>query len=451
MMKLKSLFGNRLLIGLLLFFSSMSGSYSQVIDKIAAKVDNHIVLKSELEVSYLQFLQQENTFAPEGEELKCRVLETLIINKLLLAKAEIDSVVVEREAVEEQLDRRMQYFIQQFGGRPEKLEQFYNKSIDDLKSDLRKSVREQMIVQRMQDKITGAIKVTPSEVKKFFQQIPKDSLPFISSEVEVGHIVKLPPVGREQKREAKAKLEKIRERIIAGEDFCKLAEKFSEDPGSAKNCGELGFFKKGELVPEYEATALKLKPGEYSSVIESQFGFHFIQLIERRGNEFNTRHILIKPAGSTVDTEYAYNFLDSLRSKILADSISFERAANKHSDDKNTSVSGGLFVDHQSGGTRISLEDLDPGMFFVIDTMKVGQISQPLPYRMPDGTQAMRIIYYKAKFPPHQANLRDDYQKIQQAALEEKKNRALDEWFDKTKGEVYIDIDDEFNQCKILQ
>ncbi|WMJ72697.1 peptidylprolyl isomerase [Cytophagaceae bacterium ABcell3] len=423
----------------------------QNIDKIVAKVDNHIVLKSELEVNYVQYLQQEESYVPEGEDLKCRILENLVVNKLLLAKAEIDSVVVERDAVEDQLDRRMQYFIQQFGGSPQKLEEFYKKSIDDLKGDLRKSVKEQMIIQRMQEKISGNLKVTPAEVKRFFNEIPADSLPYISAEVEVGHIVKLPPVGREQKRQARATLERLRTKIANGADFCDYAKQYSEDPGSAKKCGELGFFKRGELVPEYEAAALKLKPGELSGIVESQFGFHLIQMIERRGNEFNTRHILVKPAGSTVDMAYAENFLDSLRNQILADSISFQQAAHKHSDDKMTNSTGGLFSDPDEGGTKISLEDLDPGMYFVIDTMQVGSISKPMRFRMEDGTEAMRIVYYKSKTPPHRANLRDDYQRIQRAALSEKKSKALDEWFERTRGEVFIDIDDEYNKCKILQ
>jgi len=271
-------------------------AFAQPVDKIIAKVDNQILLRSELELAYLQFnAQQQNHENANPQDVKCHVLETLLINKLMLAKAEIDSITVDKEVVDEQLDRRMQYFISQVGGDPKKLEAYYNKSIDELKKELRKGVKDQLLIQKMQDNITAKVKITPSEVKKFFNEIPKDSLPFFSTEVEVGQIVRVPDVGKDQKNAAKAKLEKIKERILSGEDFCKLAETYSEDPGSAKQCGELGWFKRGELVPQYEAAALKLKPGEYSPIIESQFGFHFIQLIERRASEYNSRHILIKP------------------------------------------------------------------------------------------------------------------------------------------------------------
>jgi peptidyl-prolyl cis-trans isomerase SurA len=280
---------------------------AQLLDRIIAKVDNYIVLQSELDLAYEQF--KANMETPSTENVRCRVLETLIINKLLLAKAEIDSVVVDRAAVDDQLERRMQYFIQQVGG-ADKLEEYYGKSVDALKADLRKQVKEQMIVQKMQDNITNKIKVTPGDVKKFYGGIPKDSLPYFSTEVEVGQIVKKAFVSRDQKTLARKKLEEIRQRVVAGEDFCELAKFYSEDPGSAKLCGELGFFNKGDLVPPYESAALKLKPNETSAIVESEFGFHIIQLLGRKGNEYNTRHILVKATSSTKDLGASINYLD---------------------------------------------------------------------------------------------------------------------------------------------
>jgi peptidyl-prolyl cis-trans isomerase SurA len=433
---------------LLLFMVLALRIQSQPLDKIIAKVDNYIVLQSELDLAYEQF--KESMEFPSNEDLHCRVFETLIINKLLLAKAEIDSVVVEREAVDDQLERRMHYFVSQVGS-SEKLEQYYGKSLDELKSELRKQVKEQMIMQKMQDNISSKIKVTPGDVKRFFSGIPKDSLPYFSTEVEVGQIVKKAFVSKDQKQLARKKLEEIRQRIINGEDFCQLAKIYSEDPGSAKLCGELGFFKKGDLVPPYESAALRLKPGETSAIVESEFGFHIIQLLGRKGNEYNTRHILIKAASSKKDISSSAAYLDSIRKEINQGKISFEKAAKEYSDDRMTSPSGGMFQDHQTGDTRISLENIDPGLFFIIDTMKVGSISAPISFRMEDGTEAMRIIYYKARISPHQANLKDDYQKIYAAAQEEKKNNAINEWFDKTKGEVYIDIHKDYQDCQILQ
>jgi peptidyl-prolyl cis-trans isomerase SurA len=433
---------------LLFLVVSLVSLQAQLLDRIIAKVDNFIVLQSELDLAYEQF--KANMEGPATADVRCRVLETLIINKLLLAKAEIDSVTVDRSAVDDQLERRMQYFVAQVGG-ADKLEQYYGKTLDDLKADLRKQVKEQMITQKMQDNITSKIKVNPGDVKKFYNGIPKDSLPYFSTEVEVGQIVKKAFVSKSQKGLARKKLEDIRQRIINGEDFCELAKIYSEDPGSGKLCGELGYFNKGDLVPPYESAALKLKPGETSNIVESEFGYHIIQLLGRKGNEYNTRHILIKAASSKRDISASGDYLDSLRTEILNGKLNFQKAAKDLSDDKMTSQNGGMFQDPNSGDTKIPLENIDPALFFVIDTMTVGSITKPVIFQMEDGTEAMRIVFYKSKIAPHQANLKDDYQKILTATQEEKKNNAINQWFDKTKGEVYIDINSEYKDCQILK
>lgn len=417
------------------------------LDGIVAKVDNYIMLKSEFDLAYLQAL---SAGVQTSEDLKCKIFENILISKMMLAKADIDSVVVEEKMVEDQLDRRMEYFINQIGSE-KKLEEYYNKPIEKLKNDLRRQVKEQMIAQKMEDKITSKLKITPKDVKNFFESIDKDSLPLFSAEVEVAQIVKKASVGKTQKNLAKQKLEQIRQRIMNGEDFGTLAKQFSEDYASARGGGELGFFNRGELVPEYEAASFKMKPGEISPVIESQFGFHVIQLIERRGNQYNTRHILIKPGSSEIDLESTKNFLDSLRTAILNDSISFTKAAKLYSDDRETKTNGGFFIDEETGGGRVPVDKIDPGVFFVIDTMKIGNISKPLPFRLEDGSQAMRIIWYKSKIPPHYANLKDDYQKIAKATLESKKEEILEEWFIKAKNDVYMDVYDPFKNCEILQ
>lgn len=421
----------------------------QVIDKIVAKVDNHIVLKSELDATALQYMAQQQ-FKSSIENLNCTVLESLLINKLLLAKADIDSVSVDDKQVEAQLSQRMAYFIQQIGSE-EKLVEMYNKPVAELKNDLRKQVKEQILAQKMQDNVVGKVKITPGEVKKFFAKIPQDSLPFFSKEVEVGQIVIEAKVGKDQKNITRDELLTIKNRIVNGEDFAVLAKQFSADPGSAANGGELGFFKKGELVPEYEAASLKLKPGQMSEVIESQFGFHLIQLIERRGLEFNTRHILLKPASSTLDISETERELNKIRNSILSDSITFSSAAKKFSDDKSTSENGGFFTDANTGSTQIAVDAIDPSIFFVIDTMQVGHVCKPIPYRTADGKDAMRIIYLKKVTPPHKANLEDDFQKIHGAAISAKKNKVLSEWFHKTKNEVFVDIAPEYKTCDILK
>lgn len=439
------------LFALLLPCILLSPAYAQVeaipVDKIIVKVDNKILLKSELELAYFNFKRNGQM----GSDLtRCDVLEQLVVNKLLLAKADIDSVVVSESRVNEELDRKMSYFIAQFGSK-ERLESAYDKTVDELKDELRDQLKNSLVVQKMQSSITEGVKVTPAEVRRFYRQIPTDSLPFFSKEVEVGQIVRVAQVGREQKADARQLLLDIKSRILAGEDFGSLAKAYSDDPGSKKSGGELGFRGKGELVPAFEATAMKLQPGQVSDPVESQFGFHLIQLIERRGTEYNSRHILIKPSSGDVNVNEAMHFLDSIRTRVMNDSISFEKAAKELSDDMQTASNGGMFYDQKTNSTKISVEDLDPTVFFTIDTLQPGTITMPMPYRTADNKEASRIIYFKSKTPPHQANLSDDYQKIHHAALEEKRQEAIDKWFKKTRSELYISIDDEYAACDILK
>ena len=319
-----------------------------------------------------------------------------------------------------------------------------------LKDDLRIQVKEQLIQQKMQEQIAGKVSVTPREVRQFFNRMPKDSLPYYSTEVEVGQIVKLAQTNSKAKQAAQAKLNELRARIVAGEDFATLAKEFSQDPGSAVEGGYLGFFKRRELVPEYEAAALRLEPGGLSPIVESQFGFHLIQLIERKGDSYSTRHILLKPETGTADTNEASKELAKIRLRILADSVSFAKAAKDNSDDKLTSGNGGLLQNRRDASTYLPLDQLDPAIFFIIDTMKVGSVTPPLPYRTDDGKDAVRILYLKSNSPPHQANLDDDYQKIAAAALNQKKNKALDAWFALNRGTVYLEVDPEYAGCQLL-
>jgi peptidyl-prolyl cis-trans isomerase SurA len=438
----------RFLLSILVLFQvAVAQAQSVLIDKIIAKVDNQILLQSELELATKQFLAETRY---KGKDVKCDVLETLIINKLLLAKADIDSVTIEDRMVEDQLDRRMQYFISSVGSE-EKLEAYYNKSILELKTDLRRQVKDQMLVQKMQDQITKKLKVTPGDVKKFYNNIPSDSLPYYSKEVEVGQIVKIPTVSRKQSLEARSKLLGIRERIVKGEDFEKLAKEFSEEPAAKSTGGNLGFQKSEDLDQTFVGAALKLKPNEISGVVETQFGMHIIQMIERRGSEFNSRHILVRPATTKGDLKDAMKFLDSIRTRILMDSISFELAAKKFSDDKFTSASGGMFTNQEDNNSHIVVENLDPTIFFITDTMEVGQVSAPIAFRTQDGKDAARIIWYKSKVDAHKANLTQDYQKIFAATQEEKKTKAVNDWFAQARKDVYIEIKPEYSACKVLE
>lgn len=423
------------------------GSSGFVIDKIIAKVDNYIVLKSELEGAYQNYLADGN---PASSNARCGMLNRLIVNKLLVAKAEIDSVTVSDEEVDAETDQRMQMILQNSGTSPEQLEQAYGKTLAEIKIELRDQIREQKLAREMTSKITKDLTITPAEVKRFFNKIPADSLPFYSSDVEVAQIVRVAKVSEAQKQEARQRLADLRNRILSGENFNELARKYSEDPSAQYNGGEMGYVGRGAMVPSFEAMAFKLREGEISQPFESPFGFHIMQLIDRRGNEYNSRHILISAVPSANDIDRARQYLDSLRRKIVKDSIKFDVAAKEYSDDQATKGLGGYFTD-QDGSTRISMREIDPVVYLAIDTMKVGSVSQPMTYRTEQQKDAVRILYFKNKLPPHQANLKDDWSRIQSAALSEKRDRILDKWFQKSRGDVFITIDPEFDSCNILE
>lgn len=429
-----------------LFTTTLKGQVDGVIvDEIIAKVDNYIVLKSDLDGAYLNYLANGNQATPDA---RCRILAQLISGKLMVAKAEIDSVLVSDAEVDNNLNRRMQLILSQYGGSEQQLEEYYGKSIEQIQNDVRDEIKEQLVVQRMQETIIEDVAVTPAEVKKFYNKIPTDSLPYFSTEVEIGQIVRIPQVGEDQKNELTKKLAAIRDRILKGEDFGELAKEYSQGP-SAKFGGNLSFAQRGVMAPEFEAAALSLKPGDISKPFESPFGIHIVQLLEKRGNEYNSRHILLIPEPSEDDIKSASDFLDSLSVKINTDSISFEKAAKEYSEDPRTSGTGGFFSD-DFGGSRVPVENLDPVVFFTIDSMEVGNISKPVTFRMDDGKEAVRILYYKSRLAPHQASLKQDWQKIQAATLNKKKSDVLNKWFNKAREDVFISLDDIYDVCGIL-
>jgi len=419
----------------------------EVLDKIIAKVDNYFVLKSELELQYQRYLATD----PVNTPTRCQLLEGLVINKLLLAKSEIDSVSVEDKRIDQELNSRMEQMENQYGSSKAIVEAF-GKSIATLKEDLKGSIKEQLVGRKMQDKITEAVKITPKEVKQFFGTFPADSLPYLPSEVEVGHIVRLAQPNKEQKQELVTKLNEFKKRVEKGESFDEIAKIYSEDLGSGKRGGDLGFAKRGQMVPPFEAAALKLKPNEMSDIVESEFGFHLIQMIEQRGQEYRAKHILLRPDYQKLDLTEPTKFLDSIRVLIQRDTLKFEKAAKEFSQDKGTQDAGGMMLDPETRGLKLPFDSsMDPALYFALDSMKVGTISVPQQYRTDDGRSAMRIIYFKAKHAPHFANLKDDYQKIAAIALSRKRNTAIDEWFLKAKEDVFISIDEEYKDCDILK
>ncbi len=417
-----------------------------VLDRIIVKVDNYFILKSEVENQYQQYITSGQANTPD----RCQILEGLVVNKLMLAKAEIDSVIVEDKRIEAELNSRMEQMEGQYGS-AKNIVEAYGKSIATLKEDLRSSLKEQLTGRKMQDKITDDVKITPKEVAAFFNEIPRDSLPYLPAEVEISHIIRIAKPNKNQKEELFVKLLDFRRRVEKGESFEDLAKLYSEDLGSGKRGGDLGFAKRGAMVAPFEAAALRLKPNQMSDVVESEFGFHLIQLLEIRGQEYHARHILLRPDYQKLDLTEPTKFLDSIRVLVQRDSTTFEKAAKEFSEDKSTQDAGGVIMDQASGSNRLAYDgSMDPALFFALDSMQVGTISAPIPFRTDDGRSAVRILFFKAKHPPHFANLKDDYQKLSQITLSRKKNNAIEKWFMKAKDDVFIFIDDEYKDCRIL-
>ncbi|MCG8475579.1 MAG: peptidylprolyl isomerase [Cytophagales bacterium] len=423
------------LVALMLCLGTFKGfAQEAVADRIIAKVGDLIILESELERTYAQMQQAGYAQAPT----RCQVLEQLVVNKVMVVKAEMDSVIVTPEEVQAELGQRMQMIISQIGSE-DKIEEYYGKTPEEFRKELEEPLYEQKVIQKMQQEITGNIKVTPQEIEKFFNDIPLAQRPYYSTEVQVGQIVRKPIVNEKEKSRVELFLLDLKKQVENGTEFGSLARKYSEDPGSAANGGELGYMKRGQLVPEFEAVAMKLKPGEIGEPTESDFGFHLIQLIDRRGNEFNARHILVKPNPTDDDFNKASHFLDSLRTLIKTDSITFEKMAKEHSEDKLTSGQGGYFLG-SSGESQIPVDKLNSEVFFTIDTMKVGSITDPIKFRQQDGSEAMRILFFKSKKAPHEANMLDDYQKLMQMTMNSKVQAARLKWFQKAKKDVFIKI-----------
>ncbi len=439
-----------ILVFTFLLMAQFSFSQGVVIDKVISKVGGELVLLSELEEQFAYAASQKEGGIPP--EAKCVILEQILAQKLLLNQSRLDSIEVSEDEVETQMNARFDRILQMMGGDVTQFESFYGQSIPQAKETMRAELKNQLLTDRMRSEVLNSINVTPSEVKAFFDRIPKDSLPYFSSEVEVREIVMKPEVNAEQDRLAREKLEDIRKRVIeGGEDFADLARKFSDDPGSARLGGDLGMTKRGSFVPEFEAAAYNLKNKDFSKVIKSEFGYHFIQLLERRGNSIYTRHILIKPEITEADLELTIQRLDSVRMLIASDSITFSVAVKRYSNDKVQSYNNdGLIVNPQSNNAIFEQGDLDTDIYFTIDSMEVGQVSAPFMYLDPRGEQLFRIVMLQSRTKPHIASLATDYSKIQKAAVNEKKSEYITNWVDDRVEATFIDIDKEYIGCPSL-
>lgn len=417
----------------------------EIIDKVVATVGGELVLLSEVEEQHALMQAQSGVIAPDA---RCNILDNIMISKLLLNQAKLDSIEVSDNEVEDQLNARIDRILGYMNNDVNQFEDYYGQSIDAVKAQFREDLRNQILADRMRGKIMEGVTVTPSEVRHFFAQIPKDSLPYFNSEVEVGEIVYKPPINPEQKKKAIDKLEDLRKRIVdGGENFEDLAKKFSDD-GSARAGGDLGWTRRGKFVPEFEAAAYKLDQNEVSPVIQTEFGFHIIQMLERRGNAIHVRHILVKPEITDEDLEMAHAHLDSVRILILKDSINFSRAVKEYSyKDAQSYNNDGRMVNPASGNTFFEIGDLEPDIYFAVDTMKVGGISSPFQYTDPVGEPYFRIVQLQSRTAPHKANLKQDYSKIQQAAIQAKQSQIIENWVKDRIDGTFVAVDDLYDQC----
>lgn len=419
------------------------------VEGIVGVVGRNIILKSEVDAQYESFVRQG---LDRSSITECRVLEDLLFQKLLVHHAEIDSVIVSDDEVESNMDRRLQQLIAQMGGDKRKLEEYYGKSIIEIKEEMRPLMKEQLTAQRMQFSITDGVEVTPTEIQEYYKKIPQDSLPLINTEVELAQLVKYPEVSKEAEQEVIEKLDGLKERIQNGSSFASMAILYSEDPGSNKNGGMYKGIKRGQFVKEFEAVAFNLKPNEVSDPFKTEYGYHIVQLLEKRGEELDLRHILIKPKLTQENLEEAKSFLDSIKVMIETGVLTWDEAVDQFSEDEQTKFNGGVLDNFETGSSKFELSQLERSMYNSIQNLKVDEISMPEFFRTMNQKEAFRLVLLIDKIEPHKANLKDDYQRIKFLAMQEKQNEVVEEWIDSKIEKTYIKVNPSyFTSCRVEQ
>jgi peptidyl-prolyl cis-trans isomerase SurA len=414
-----------IILPLLLAAGAQAQSAKVLADKIVGILGDKIVLKSDI-ANYMDDIKRKGGEVPPDAE--CILLERMMMDKALVLQAEKDSLPVGDEEIDAELDQRIRYFIMEYGGK-EAVEQIAGRTVYQIKEDSRQSVREKRLADAMRAKIVDNIKITPFEVKVFFDKIPKDSLRFYETELVIGQVVMYPKAGRELEKYAIDELNDYRKQIEAGKSFDNLVRLYSEDPGKAQNGGRYEMNKADkQWDPDFKNAAFRLKEGQVSQVVKSKFGYHIIQLISRNGDDIVVKHILRVPQITDTEINEAKAKLDSVRSKLIAGTIKFGEAVDKYSEDENAKMTAGLVMG-QTGSTTVTIDELDKDIVKDLGSMKVGEFSNPLEFTNERGIKALRIIVIQSKTEPHRENLRDDYNKIAKRALEEKKMRAVQKWF----------------------
>lgn len=433
----------RVLAGLLLVVPALA--HGQLLDRVIANVGTRMIMYSELSARVEGARPANDAMA---DSISCDVLEDLLFENLLIEQARIDSVLPDEKQVNAELDRRLRYFEQQVGGR-EALEKFYGKKEEQIKAEFRDQVADQLVAQQMQQKIVGDIRVTPREVKRFYKDIPEDSLPFINATVEFGRIVKYARPTEAEHRRVKKALEELRQRIVEGKiDFATAAILYSKDPGSATKGGELGMVPQGIMVPEFDAVALSLKEGEISQVFKTDFGYHIMTIVERRGEQYNARHILMKLDVTAEDQRAAKAYVDSVAMLVRDGRITFAKAATELNDDEETKGTNGLVIEPSRNSPQWAIGDLDQKAFFVLDKLTIGSISEAQSFEEPTGDKGYRIFMLMKRTDPHTMDLVRDYPLVSEAAESRSKDNAMQRWVEEKLEGIYVRVIPDYVGCR---
>lgn len=435
-----------LLIFLSVLFLAVSNAFGQgkTIDEIIAVVGDEIILYSDVQIQKNQLKQQ----GFPGTITDCMVLEEILFEKLLLNQAKIDSLEVTDDMVNVELEKRLAVFISQIGS-VEKLEAYYGKSMAEIREEFFDVLKDQILVQRMQGTIADGLNVTPQDVTEFYNSIPQDSLPFISASVELAQIVKYPEVSRDEIERVRNRLRDFKNQVESGkDDFETLAALYSQDPGSSSKGGKLGLQSRGTWVPEFDAVAFNLKAGEISAPFKTTFGWHIMQMVERRGEMYDANHILLIPQTTATELMAARNELDSIRLLVVRDSISFAFAASKYSDDERSKNQNGMLVNNAKGSTIFEMDELDPTVFMAIDTLELGEVSAPFYFQGDNREKGYRIVKLISETEPHRANLKDDYQSLQNMASQKLSAENMDKWVKQKIASTYVKIIPQYVECE---
>ena len=437
-----------ILLFVIAFANTATAQTTRVLaDKIVAIVGDKIVLKSDI-TNYMDDLKRQGNELPE--DAQCILLERMMQDKALILQAEKDSLPVSDEEVESELDQRIRYFIMQYGGK-EAFEQIAGRTIYQVKDDFRKSIKDGRLAKSMREKIVEYVKITPNEVRDYYNKIPKDSLPFYETELVIGQIVIYPKAGRELEKFVQDELADYKRQVESGQkSFETMARLYSDDPGSKQGGGRLEINKtQKDWDPDFKNAAFRLKEGQISPVIKSKFGYHIIQMVSRSGDDAVIRHILRIPQVLEEDTRVAVDKLDSIRAKLLSKQLTFGEAVEKYSDDQNSKFTAGIMSGQ--GGNFVTIDELDKSLVPYLNELKVGEFSKPMVYVGEQDRKAVRIVYLQSKTEPHRENMRDDYDRIAQRALAEKKEKVVEKWFQEKLPTYYIKVEKDYQDCESLK